>query len=186
MKSTRTLLIGIFIFLLSACTSVAPDFQPDSKIITHFRLGDFQSLKVGEVSGANEKIEKISIRGGKMKSPYKNSYVAYLKEALEIQLKYSNIWDENSLLKIDAVFLNNKLDASGVDIGIIELSAEFSIYESNKKVYQNTHVISHQWSSSFVGAIAIPAAQQNYQVAIHKLLNDFLLSNEVLKILKIE
>jgi hypothetical protein len=63
----------------------------------------------------------------------------------------------------------NRLDASGVNIGVAEVAARFTVTEGGRVLYDKHHEVKHQWESSFMGAVATMHAVQNYNVAVQKL-----------------
>ena len=60
--------------------------------------------------------------------------------------------------------------------------AKFIVTKENHEIYNKDHSIQHQWDSSFVGAIAIPNAQNNYPIAVQKLIAVFLTDPEFIKV----
>lgn len=179
-------MILLFSIGLVACSSVAPEYQPNGKIISQLRDLEYKKLKTGVFSTVDQQINRITIRGGAMKSPYNNSYAEYLKYALQDELKYSNLWDENAELSVEAIFIENELDASGASVGHSNMAAKFIIKNKGNVIYEHEHRVKHEWESSFIGAVAIPAAQSNYVKTIQMLIEDFLLSSKVKYVLSLK
>jgi len=82
----------------------------------------------------------------------------------------AGLWDESSSTTISGVLLENHPDASGINIGVADLSAEFFISVDDEEAYRQVHSIHHEWDSSFLGAVAIPRANDNYVIAVRQLL----------------
>jgi hypothetical protein len=125
-------------FLLSACTMVAPNYNPSIENVRSLANLPKQGSVVGKFTakdGDESRINDISMRGGTLNSPY-GSYAAYVEAALRQELS-------------DA----ERLNPAGSTVR-----------------YKKVHKAHHEWPSSFAGAIAIPAAQQNYHVVVQKLL----------------
>jgi hypothetical protein len=183
MNIRKTLLVLLVILIASGCSTVAPQYQPDFNLVNELKDLDLPGMKSGEFTAANDSVNHISIRGGTMSSPFDNSYAEYLKKALEEELKQSSIWDLSSEIEITATLLKNELDASGLSIGECDLSANFMVNKEGSEIYNKVHSIHHEWESSFIGAIALPKAQQNYLVAIQKLLREFFLDQDLLSTL---
>ena len=79
--------------------------------------------------------------------------------------------------------MNNSLD-TGIILGTAELSANYIISVDKKEVFHKTYKIKHEWESLFMADRAIPDILQNYPIAIGKLIDKFLLDEDVIKILK--
>jgi len=93
----------------------------------------------------------------------------------------AGLWDEASEFSISGVLRENHLDASVINIGVVDLSAEFALSADDLEVYRKVHSIHHEWDSSFAGAVAIPRAGENYSVAVRNLLNDLLTDPDFLR-----
>ena len=158
------------VIVLSACATTAPSYTPS--LATSEKLEELAPRKMctGEFSSATPDVERLTIRGGTFSAPNGSSFADYLRKALQKELEMSRLWDELSSTTISRVLQENYLDASGTNIGVADLSAEFFVTVGNLEVYRNTHSIHHEWDSSFAGAVAIPRAHDNYVVAVRKLL----------------
>lgn len=184
MKVIKIIFIAGLMQLVVGCSINAPQYAPDFDSINGLKEANVSKLGTGEFKEFDPSLNKISLRGSSLNSPYGGSYSNYLKNAVEEQLKHASRWDEASQLRIEAVLLANSVDASGFSIGEADLSAEFILSDSGKKLYQKIHSIHHQWPSSFVGAIAIPNATNNYTVAVQKLVSSLFSDPEFLELIK--
>lgn len=155
--------------LVVGCSMNAPQYQPDFNSVNSLKDTSTPDLTSGHFTEVDPSLNKISLRGSSLHSPYEDSYGTYLKNAVEEQLKQASKWDEASDLIISGTLLKNDVDASGFSIGEANLSAEFVLSVRGKIVYQKVHSIHHEWASSFVGAVAIPNAVNNYSIAVQKL-----------------
>ncbi len=183
MKIVKLTIVFIAIILASGCSSVAPQYQSDFSLINDLKEMNIPPLKSGTFLD-HESVNSITLRGGAMTSPFNNSYAEYLKKALEEDLKQSGHWDSHSKIIISGELVKNELDASGFSIGESDITAKFIVSKDNDIIYDKTHSIHHEWESSFVGAIAIPNAQNNYPVSIQKLLRKFFSDGDLLAVLK--
>jgi hypothetical protein len=159
-------------FLLSACTMVAPNYNPSIENVRSLANLPKQGSVVGKFTakdGDESRINDISMRGGTLNSPY-GSYAAYVEAALRQELSDAERLNPASGVTINGVLLRNRLDASGIRIGEADMEVEFAVMAGSTVRYKKVHKAHHEWPSSFAGAIAIPAAQQNYHVVVQKLL----------------
>lgn len=179
----KIILITTFAFALSACTTTAPPFQPDFSNTNQLKAQGIDKLSVGEFKAADENVEKITIRGGTMKSPY-GSYTSYLETGLTESLKQANLWSGVSNYRVSGVLEQNDFDASGISIGEADMSVRFVVTKDEDEVYNKVHTVHHEWESSFMGAVAIPNALQNYSVVVQKVLAKLFEDQEFIQAVK--
>lgn len=101
------------------------------------------------------------------------TFSSYMRNALITELKTAGRFDENSPVRIGGVLLHNELNA-GSGTGSATLTAHFTVTRSGVTAYDKSLTAVLKWDSSFMGAIAIPAAVQNYVGAVQKLLRKLL------------
>jgi hypothetical protein len=158
------------VLALSACATTAPSYTPSLATSEKLEELALRKMRAGEFSSATPDVERLTIRGGAFGAPDGSSFADYLRKALQKELEMSGLWDESSSTIISGVLQENHLDASGANIGVADLSAEFFVTVGSLEVYRTTHSIHHEWDSSFAGAVAIPRAHDNYVIAVRKLL----------------
>jgi hypothetical protein len=127
-------------------------------------------LSVGHVdAAAGVANQHLSVRGSELTGGPDGTFSGYLRDALMIELKAAGRFDPNSTTRIDGTLTHNELDGGAVKNAKAVLAARFVVNRNGKAVYDKTLTAAHQWESSFIGAIAIPAAFQNYPAAMQKL-----------------
>jgi hypothetical protein len=174
---TRAALLGIvclFTFAFTGCSAIAPPYQ-----VSVSNQQQLQSapaglkMQVGEAK-ANDKLGakggSLSARTTSVSSPYADSWVQYVKEAMLAELRGSGRLDPTAPLKVDIELIENDLSAGSIVTGEAKVSAVFTITKGTQRIYQKTHRAVHTWESSFMGPIAIPAAVNNYGAAVQKLI----------------
>ncbi|MEI8610355.1 hypothetical protein L4D15_02525 [Enterovibrio norvegicus] len=171
---------------VSGCSVMAPPYQAGLLAGNDIRGAENVDMKTGHFTMEKPSLNKIGLRASNLVSPYKNSFSEYLRKGLEEELKIASLWNENSDVVVSAVLLENDVDASGINIGTADLSANFEVNAQGEKIYDRTHSIHHEWDSSFMGAIAITNSQLGYQEAVKKLLRNFLNDPALLSALTIE
>lgn len=148
----------------------APKYQPSTD--NSNLLQDISSNKItaGEFTPETPEVNELSLRaGGNLISPYRESYTLYLNKALEEELKLAGVWDSKSSTIISGTLIENILDISGFSIGTASIKVKFIVTRDNNIVYSKPLSASHEWESSFLGAVAIPAGQNNYHILVQKL-----------------
>lgn len=174
------------VLLLTGCSTLAPKYNTDFNDIAPLRKEKLNPVKVGTVTkdpAAKADVDSLTIRGGGYVSPY-GSYTAYLSEALRQTLDDVRLLNPDSQVEISAVLLRNSLDASGFSTGIAEIEARFVLRNAGQIKYDKVKSARHTWPSSFVGAIAIPKAQENYPVVVQKLIGSLLADQEFISALR--
>jgi hypothetical protein len=177
MNLLKNYLALLSVLLITGCSFNAPVYQPDFNLVNELKENS-PPMKTGEFDVADQSLNKLSMRGSSLNSPYNNSYADYLKVALEEELKQSMLWDPASAIEVSATLTSNDVSA-GISVGSADVSARFVVKSSGQVIYDKKHSAHHEWPSSLIAAIALPAAQENYQVVIQKLLRSFLLDKDL-------
>lgn len=117
----------------------------------------------------------VSVRSNTVSSPYDQSFAKYLKETLTAELKAAGLLDAAAPLSIQGELVDSVLDAP-IGVGKGKVSARFTATRAGKKVFEKDFTAESTWESSFVGAVAIPAAvnqySQLYRQVVGQLLDD--------------
>jgi hypothetical protein len=175
-------LTSLLIFTMSGCSIKGHKFTPDFNSINELKDADLKPMNVQNKASGND--EAIGLRAAKMVSPYGGSFSKYLELSLEEELKQAALYNNESNIKISATLLKNDVSIASFSIGEADLSANFIVTKQDKKIYEKVHSIHHEWDSSFVGQIAIENALNNYPIAMQKLIDNFLLDEELKQVLK--
>ncbi len=172
----KILLSAAFVSVaLFGCASapLAP-YQPSVKNLELLRNSGTPPMKVGEFTlapGKDPGMDKsISVRGHTLTSPNANSFAQYLREGLTADLRTAGKLDPNSSIVVHGLLTYNQLDAAGISVNSAELGAKFSVSRGNKLLFEKELKEQSQWESSFMGAVAIPTAVNEYTALYQKLL----------------
>lgn len=179
-----TLAAAVSIVLLAACTTPAPMYNASVenaellKSLPASKVGEFQLAMSG--SGATS----ISLRADGMVSPVGSNYAAYLAEALRSELALAGKLDPKSPFEISGSLLKNDIAAGGFSTNSGEIEARFVVKRDGQERYVAVKRAEAQWESSFVGAIAIPKARNQYPLLVQQLLKALLADPEFAKALR--
>lgn len=159
---------------LAGCAIQAPTYQPSIDNVETLRRAQVKPMQVGAASAAPglSTATSISLRGNPMSSPVGSGYADYLAAALRQELELAKLLDPKATIEVSSVLLKNDIAAGGVSTSSGEIAARFTVKRDGAVRYEATKSANLSWDSSFVGAIAIPAAQQNYPRLVHRLLAD--------------
>lgn len=166
--------------LLTGCAQIplgAPAVSVDN--IQKAKAADMTPVAVGEfglAAGKDKAMDAgISMRSNTISSPIQGSFAQYLKENLAVELRGAGLLDPASKTVISGKLTDSMADAASSQ-GKGSLGAQFTVMRDGRKVYDKELRVSSTWESSFVGAIAIPAAVNQYttlyRTLIGKLLDD--------------
>ncbi|OFZ70913.1 MAG: hypothetical protein A2Z01_04885 [Betaproteobacteria bacterium RBG_16_58_11] len=168
------LFVLAFVVLLSGCTFNAPAYTVSIPNIQKLRDVGPSKVAVKDVTfppSEKDKLNHVTLRGSSFNSPYDGSFAKYLREALRQEFLEAGKLAEQSDLELTGVMYRNEVDASGINVGNASIGAQFTVRRNNAVKFDKKLSADHQWESSFAGAVAIPAAINNYQTAVQKLLS---------------
>lgn len=160
--------------MLTACTTTAPVYTVSVPNIQKLRDSGTSKISVTKVdlpATNQDRMNSIGLRGSTMVSPADGSYAKYLRDALRAEFYEAGRLAEASGIELSGVLTQNDVDAMGFSVGTATLAAQFVVRRDSEVRFDKTLTARHQWESSFAGAIAIPAAINNYPAAVQKLLD---------------
>ena len=171
---TRALLLAATLVaasLSTGCTMVAPNYSPSLMNVQKLKDSQAQNLKVGafKTEPGKGNANPISIRGSSLNSPYGGSYANYLAEALKQELSMAGKFSPDAQIEVSGAIRRNDINAAGTSKASGEIEARFVVTRGGAVRYDQVKAILDEWDSSFVGAVAIPRAQQRYPVMVQKL-----------------
>lgn len=157
---------------LAACVSPpAPKYQPAIDN-TELLLRNNARISVGKftaAAGVNNR--SLGVRGSQLNGGSDGTFSTYLRDALIVELQTSARYDGSGEVQISGLLTRNELSA-GVGTGEAAVGAEFTLTSNDQVCFKKTLVAEHHWESSFMGAIAIPAAFNNYPTTVQKMLGE--------------
>ncbi|HEV2287085.1 MAG TPA: hypothetical protein VGR80_13660 [Steroidobacteraceae bacterium] len=174
MSLRRALVLTVVVsgaLLASGCSLTAPRYTASLDNVQKLKDGGIAPTKVGTFRSDSGKDNPatISIRGSALASPYNNSYADYLAEALKQELTMAGKLAPDAQIEVTGALQKNDISvpmstASG------DMTARFIVMRGGTVRYDQVKSIHDEWESSFVGAIAIPRAQEQYPIMVQKLL----------------
>jgi len=170
----KTVLAGLLLAALTACSSVAPKYTLVPDNINRLRDSGMESTRLGEFNAApgnQSDVNRLTIRGGAYVSPYEGSYVNYLKEALRFELDEARLLIPNAKVELSGFLVRNELNAAGFSTADAQIEARFVVRRDGQVRFDKVLSAKYEWDSHFAGNVAIPRAQQNYPLVVQKLLS---------------
>ena len=100
------------------------------------------------------------LRGSSVE-PANGSFAKTLREELVVELKAAGLYDDASGIVIAGELTDSMVDAA-IGTGTARLGAHFTVTRDGKTVFDKTLTVDSKWDSSFIGAVALPAAINQY------------------------
>ncbi|HEX4387215.1 MAG TPA: hypothetical protein VH109_01165 [Steroidobacteraceae bacterium] len=157
--------------LASGCSLTAPRYSASLENVQKLKDGEIASTKVGAFKSDPGKgnPQAISLRGSSLASPYDHSYAEYLAEALKQELSMAGKLAPDAQIEVSGALEKNDINIP-IGTGTGDISARFIVMRGGTARYDQVKSIHDQWDSSFMGAVAIPRAQEQYPIMVQKLL----------------
>lgn len=171
MKARSLALLLCCVFILPGCAIQAQKYEISAENIQKLKRAGKSSLRVGDFTVGDPKINALTMRGAAFESPYNGSYEAYLKAAITEDLKQASRYAEDSNIEVSGVMLENEFDASGVNVGTATISARIMVNNAGTEKYNKVVSYTHEWESYFAAIQAVPAAQIGYVDTFKNFLN---------------
>ena len=174
---------GAAILLLTACAMPPVPVPPPSiRTVEAIRRTTLPPLAVGAFVPApalrDTSDRSLGSRGGLIR-PEGKSFAAYLGETIVTQLKVAGRFDPQSNLSISGTLTRNQL-ATGVEHGRATIEAEIVVRRSGSEIFRRTIMVSAEWPGNFIGAVAVPIAEQHYSGLYPQLAEQLLTNPEFL------
>jgi hypothetical protein len=156
---------------LTGCAAVAPNYTPSPQTSQPLQSARVQPAKVGEISAdkaANN--TSITLRASSME-PAQGTYAKYLADAIRQELELTKLYAPDGSTEITGTLLKNDLDTGLADKGIGVMEVRFIVRREGTVRFDKVKAAKTEWETSFVGAIAIPRAQQEYPRLVQTLVS---------------
>jgi hypothetical protein len=155
----------------TGCSIMAPKYTASLTNVQQVKDSGIQALKVGTFESIPGKgnANPISLRGSSLDSPYEKSYAKYLAEAVRQELSLAGKLAPDAQIEVSGALTKNDINIP-VSSGSGDIEARFVVTRGGVVQYNQVKSTHDEWDSSFVGAIAIPRAQDRYPIMVQKLL----------------
>jgi hypothetical protein len=161
-----------FALLASGCSLVAPRYNASLQNVQKLKDADGQAMKVGEFTSTPGpgNPQSISIRGSSLTSPYDGNFAKYLSESMRQELSLAGKLSNDAQLEVSGALQKNDITIPPVGNGRADIAARFVLKRNLEVRYDQVKSVHDEWDSSFIGAVAIPRAQNEYPTLVQKLL----------------
>jgi hypothetical protein len=168
----------VLAMLLTGCANMkmgAPVANIDNT--AKLRGGALAPANIGAFTPAAGKIAGMdhgtSVRGNPLSSSVDDSFTQYLRETVKVELAAAGLYDAKSNIAVTGTLTDSELDAA-MGTGTGSLAARFVVTRDGTVRYDRELKVQSTWESSFMGAVAIPAAGREYEGLYRKLVTALL------------
>ena len=171
--TAQRLALATLLVALAGCVSVKmPAPVPSAANAEKLRAAKLAPAQVGTFKLAAGKPADMdtSLSGlrGSSVSPANGSFAAQLRDEIAAELSAAGLLDPKSKVIIEGQLTDSMVDA-GMSTGRGRLAAGIQVKREGQTLFDKEIVADATWESSFVGAVAIPAAMNQY-TALYKTL----------------
>jgi hypothetical protein len=172
-RLARCLSLCLVALTAAGCSQTMGPSTPSTATVLALRSADFPAMRVGSFApapGMSPRMDKaVTSRSVTLGSPT-GSLSGYLGSVVEADLRAAGKLDPQSPLVLSGLLTESDLD-TGMGTGDGTLGAKFTLTKSGTTVYEKTLQAKAEWESSFIGAVAIPAAINGYTALYGKLVD---------------
>jgi len=180
MNTLRLVMLAAVCALLGACASLTPQYPVSTANVDTARALP-GALKVGKLDfapGRESELNSVRARASIYRSPVNDSFPDYIAKALETDLAAGGRLNASSPRVVTGVLEKNDLSAAAITTNSAEVAVRFKVTDGARTRFDKVVSVTHEWDSSFLGAIAIPRAIENYVVTVQKLVGKLLGDSE--------
>jgi len=166
-RRAAALFAALGIALMTGCASVKLDAtSPTPQVLERLRGSNLAPMQAGKFALAPGKPPEMDrslsgLRGNSL-TPAKGSFAQLLKDTFIVEMTAAGLYDAAAPVIVEADLTDSQVDAA-IGTGTGRLAARFRVQRNGQKVYDKELAVSATWESSFMGAVAIPAAMNQYQ-----------------------
>ena len=163
--------IAVSAFLVG-CAGPAPNYAPSiDNVETLKKIQGAPAVKTGAiaVTAGMPGAASLQLRANTMTSPVGKNYGDYIAAALRQELELAKLYNPQSGVEISGTLLKNNIDAGGISTNAGQIEARFVVTANGQVRFDKVKRIEKKWDSSFVGAVAIPLAANNYPLMVQSL-----------------
>lgn len=120
--------------------------------------------------GREAELNSVGARASSFQSPINRSYADYFADAAAKELKAAGKFDASAPRVLTGVIVRNYLSGAGATANQSDLQVRFRLASGAATLYDKLLQAQGEWEASFMGAIAIPRALDNYVATLQRLL----------------
>jgi len=158
-------------FVAAGCATPAVQLTPTLDTLQAFRTATIPPMGLGEFGLAPGRPpgmdRSLLVRADSLRPPNGGSFAQFLKETLQTEMTAAGRFDPASTFVISGQLTVSEI--STMSVPNAALGARFQVRRSGVLVFDKELVVRDSWQYQFIGAIAIPEAQERYTALYSKL-----------------
>lgn len=164
----------VFTIVLTGCASVKMEVAGATPAtVEKLRASNMAPAMVGTFELAPGKEHFVDTQLGGLRGaslvPSKGTWSQHLKDTLITELTAARLYDTASRYVIEGQLIDSQVDAPA-GTGTARLVARFMVKKEGSMVYDKEITADASWESSFMGAVAVPTAMNQYGALYKKLI----------------
>jgi len=160
-----------------ACATPMAEQHPTLANIQLLRTAEMPSFALGDfhlAPGLPARIDhSVSVRADSLTAPGDGSFAHYLRSTLETELRGAGKLDPASSIAINGELTQSAI-GSDPSAGHGLLGARFRVVRGDHVLYEKELIATDTWPSDWIGAVAIPLAEDRYTALYPKLVTNLL------------
>jgi hypothetical protein len=179
----RNSLFAVCVSMLVGCVTVpVPKYQPTIATTQGLMQNIQAKIGVDRFDAAKDvNNTSLSMRGSQLTGGSDGTYTTYLHDAVQSALESAGRFDAASAMRLSGTLDANDLNGANMSTGTATISVRFVLTQKNATLYNKEVTANQQWPSSIIGAVAIPAAVQNYGATMEKLVGQLFSDPDFIK-----
>lgn len=163
---TRLAAVAVTASMLFGCAAVKlPPPEASASTVEKLRAAPLRKMTTGAFALATGKPAEMDqtlggLRGSSL-APATGGFSQYLKSEIDVELKAAGLYDPASDTVVKGELTDSMVDAS-IGTGRGRLAARFMVDRASQRVFDKELSVDATWESSFVGAVALPMAINQY------------------------
>jgi hypothetical protein len=157
--------------LVSACATELPPPVATFESIQQLRASNIAPLALGEFDATAELATRdhgVGFRADSLHPPGGGTFSGYLKQSISAQLTGAGKLAPDAAHVLSAQLTRIEVSTMGAD-SHAALAADFRLRVNGTLVFDKEIVVEDSWPSAFMGAEAIPDAENHYSALFPKL-----------------
>ena len=160
--------IALVALILQGCGVAMPRYEASFDNVQALKNQPHLAKLNAPTVTADNGQDSVFVRANPVRSP-EGSISKHVQKALEDELRLAGLLEPSASRHLEVRLRQSKVEAA-IGTGTAAISADFNLQEGERSLYNSSKTVTSTWNSSFLGAIAIPAAANAFNPLVRKLL----------------
>jgi len=184
----RPYVLGLSLFVAACAMAPVPVQTMSAKAVNAISDARIPAMRVGQFELSKtlpgKRDRSLAVRAATIR-PEGGSFSHYLAETVKAQLAAAGRLDERSDTIVSGEIVGSDVgSAIGADSGHGLLAVEFAVHRGDTQLFKKTITVEGKWNSSFIGGVAIPAAEHGYMALYPEIVAKLFFDEDLRRVLK--